>query len=305
VPFHLKASVSSGAGIQGEIEEYWISPVKWRRTIRTPAFSQTTILNGESFYEKNEGDYFPSALRVIADALLQPIPRKLQEALSQSRVNLVFYPGLARVNYCDSNQVKTGTPPAVGEFLISVCFAGTPPTISSIVMPGYSVEFKDRLPFGKLLVARNLSSGSSPATKWEAHVVELTTIQAPDESLFMTSETTPASQRFRLFQVSEQEARQVFKNLPPIVWPEVRQGKTSGVVTLYVSLDKNGKPREVWPLNSDNPEISAAACEQIQEWNFGDGHPTGKFVQFETVFTFAFVTQKAAIEPDGAPGVRR
>jgi hypothetical protein len=62
VPFHLKVSISS-VSARGEIEAYWMSSTKWRRTIRTPEFSQTTIVNGEAYYEKEDGAYFASSLR--------------------------------------------------------------------------------------------------------------------------------------------------------------------------------------------------------------------------------------------------
>jgi hypothetical protein len=157
-------------------------------------------------------------------------------------------------------------------------------------MPGYTVEFKERQAFGKLLVARHLTSGSSPETLWEAHVTELSPIAVPDETLFAAPENTPVAQRFWLVQVSEQDARQAFKSLPAIVWPAVRQGKTSGVITVYVSLDKNGKVRETWPLSSDNPEISDVACKQIRGWTLANVQPNGTFRQLETLFTFSFQT---------------
>jgi hypothetical protein len=30
-----------------DIEEYWVAPDKWRRTVKTSNFSQTLIVNGE------------------------------------------------------------------------------------------------------------------------------------------------------------------------------------------------------------------------------------------------------------------
>ncbi len=315
-PFHLKASVSSGADPtrQGVIEEYWLSPTQWRRTIETDGFSQTTIVNGKTHYEKNVGDYFPSALRVISESLLQPIPDSLQQALSQSKVKLKFNPGLsAKAEYCDANLSRTGTPPAENSVLLSVCFSGDPASISSIAMPGYHVEFKDRQPFGKLLVARHLTSGSMPETNgsavttgptvtvWEARITDLSAISEPDESLFFAPKNTPEARRFKLFQTDEQEARQQFKNLPKLDWPAVHEGETSGVITIYVSLDKTGRAREAWPLRSDNPEISVAACEQMMDWRFGEGHETGRFVQLETLFTFFFQTQRTVSQPGKLP----
>jgi hypothetical protein len=40
------------------IEEYWVSPTKWRRTIESPEFKQTLVVNGTDIWEKDIGDYF-------------------------------------------------------------------------------------------------------------------------------------------------------------------------------------------------------------------------------------------------------
>ena len=303
-PFHLKASISSGtdSAHQGAMEEYWISPAKWRRTIQFPGFSRTMIVNGATHYEKNEGDYFPSALRVLTEAILQPIPDKLQQGLSQSKVKLNFQRGLShkdlseKVEYCDSNLSKIGLPPAENSVLIVVCFSGDPTraSISTINFPGYVVKFKDRQPFGKLLVARHLISDSLPQMTWEAQVTDLSAITEPNESLFAAPENTPESQRFHLLQADEQEVREHFKNLPALEWPAVHEGKTTGVVTIYFSIDNAGSVREAWPLSSDNPEISAAACEQILGWRFHGRNASVGFMQMETFFTFPFHTELAA-----------
>jgi hypothetical protein len=51
-PFVLKAKVVeitnlANSSYHAEIEEYWVAPDKWRRTVKTSNFSQTLIVNGE------------------------------------------------------------------------------------------------------------------------------------------------------------------------------------------------------------------------------------------------------------------
>jgi len=47
-PFHLKATIaekdSPASDYQATVEEYWVSPRKWRRTITSRDFSQTLEL---------------------------------------------------------------------------------------------------------------------------------------------------------------------------------------------------------------------------------------------------------------------
>jgi hypothetical protein len=60
-PFILKAKVSeatnpANTNYNAEIEKYWVAPDKWRRTVKTSAFSQTLIVNGEKSSELLTGD---------------------------------------------------------------------------------------------------------------------------------------------------------------------------------------------------------------------------------------------------------
>src|ERR1022692_114721 len=62
-PFYLKATISDRdddkSEFNGTVEEYWLSPTKWRRVIKLRDFSQTRIVNGDMIYEDNNGDYLP------------------------------------------------------------------------------------------------------------------------------------------------------------------------------------------------------------------------------------------------------
>jgi len=136
-------------------------------------------------------------------------------------------------------------------------------------------------------------SGASPETKWEAKLNDLSPLTEIDETLFAAPENTPETRRLQVVLASEEEARQLFKKLPDPDWPAVHQGRTSGVVTVYVSTDATGRVREAWPLSSDNLEIGAAACAQMLNWNLGTRNPAEKYYQFETYFTFAFPTPVA------------
>lgn len=57
-PFHLKARIyetvdqnsdrqDDRSEYKAEVEEYWFAPDKWRRTIVSPVFSQTTVVNSD------------------------------------------------------------------------------------------------------------------------------------------------------------------------------------------------------------------------------------------------------------------
>src|ERR1700686_72685 len=57
-PFHLKVTIAETTNqdseYKAEVEEYWLSNEKWRRTVRSPHLAQTLIVNGDKAFEKNE-----------------------------------------------------------------------------------------------------------------------------------------------------------------------------------------------------------------------------------------------------------
>lgn len=295
VPFHLKAAITvkQHPKYQAVIEEDWISPQKWHRTIKSSLFSQTIIVNGDKQYEKNEGEYFPVGLQTLSEALVRPIPDRLQAALNQSKVKLDLYGGaLPKTNICDSDLHKTGTPPKQGAILSEICFSGSPSSISVIRIPFYDVQLEDRQAFGKLSIARHLIAGENESMEWDAQVTELTTIMDVNESLFAAPENTPEERRFKVFLVPEEDFRNHFKNIPEeLILPVTKGENQSGVVTVFLSIDKDVYVAEAWTEGNGNPEISEAASQEVSTWGLGKAKNADQMVQVETVLTIPYKTQ--------------
>jgi hypothetical protein len=301
VPFHLMAdiTVKQHPNYQAVIEEDWISPQKWHRTIKSRLFSQTIVVNGDKYYEKNDGEYFPVGLQTLSRALVQPIPDRFQTALSQSKVKLDMYGGaLADGNICDSDLEKTGTPPKQGAILLEVCFSGNPSSISVIRIPFYDIQLEDRQPFGKLSIARHLVAGENESIEWDAQVTVLTAITNADESLFAVPESTPEDQRFKVFLVSEEDFRHNIGKIPEeLILPLAQKENKTGVVTVFLSTDKDAFVAEAWTEEHEYPEISDAASQEVSTWKLGDAKNAGHMVQLETFLTIPYKTQLA---PKGA-----
>ena len=82
-PFHIEAKIAEvedpTSDFRAAIEEYWLAPDKWRRTIESPDFSQTLIVNGDKVLETDKGDYYPSWLSSLVTAIFDPLPLSLPE----------------------------------------------------------------------------------------------------------------------------------------------------------------------------------------------------------------------------------
>jgi hypothetical protein len=291
-PFHLKAHITNSGAPKPEytadVEEYWVSPEKWRRTVQSSGFSQTLIVNGDKVSEKLTGDYYPFWLHDLVTALFDPLPMVDQLKLMQGQLEIPE--DSAKSNSCVNMQFKVGTASAQNSVPAAFCFGGKGGLLQAVNAPGYKAQFDSYLPFKKKMAARTIKAEFAPGLVLAAKVIELAEFPKPDEKLFTIEAITPSSEQMKTIQVTENTTRALALDTPPIVWPPVREGKTEGVMSVYVSVDRSGHVREVWPLVSNNLELNDAAREQLLHWQYkpyNNGGPS----QMEAVLTFAFSTR--------------
>jgi len=291
-PFHLKAtlveSTNPDSVYTAEIEEYWASPQKWRRRISSEKFSQTIIQTTGQTIEQNTGDYYPLWLRNMVAALVDPIP--MFDELKQ--INAHLGDENAQSERCVDLQTRVGEWPAQNSAYQVFCFDAHRGLLSSIVTPSYSAFFVDYARFSNKLVARKITYDPEPGTTLQLRIAELSPLAELDEKLFSADQIHPTAP-LRSMKIDQAVANGLALNTPPIQWPSVRSGRTSGVVSIYVSADTSGRVREAWPLNSDNAGLGDTVRDQVKTWQFKPVAVQGAPVQLETVLTFAFDTKVA------------
>ncbi|MGB8475783.1 MAG: hypothetical protein WCE61_17015 [Candidatus Acidiferrum sp.] len=238
-PFHLKAKIaekdSPDSDLKADVELFWISPEKWRRTIQSPDFSQTLIINGDKVSEQDTGGYYPFWLHELVTAMVDPLP--MLEWLKQTNAQINKPSGSEQSTSCARFQSKVGVPPVQNSAFYVFCIEGDHGLLDSVVTPQYSVIFKDYKRFKDKRVARLLVSYPEAGTTIEAEVTDLNELTYVDGSQFMISEPTPKEKQLQSVMVSEAELRRMSLDTPEIVWPSVRSGNTSGVLSMYVSID--------------------------------------------------------------------
>ncbi len=291
--FHLKATIiettNPASEYKGEIEEYWVSPEKWQRRITSPSFSQTLIVNGSKASEVDKGDYFPWWLNDLTTAIFDPLP--MLENLKHLNSQMPKPSGGEHATACARTQMKVGTPPAENSAFSVICFEGSRGLLESVVTPGYEALFNDYKSFKGKRVARRIVIDPESGTSIEAKVTELSELVSPTEDMFVVQQPTSAVARLNRVVISEAVLQKLSVSTPDILWPSVRSGKTSGVLSMYVSIDRDGHVREAWPLNSDNAGLEDPAREQVKKWQFKPASSEGVPVQVEAILTFAFNTR--------------
>ncbi len=291
--FHLKAEIvettNPGSDYKGEVEEYWVSPEKWQRTISSPGFSQTFIVNGEQVSEEDKEDYFPWWLNDLITAIFDPVP--MLESLRKVNASIQKPRKSERSSSCARLQMKVGTPPAENSVFLVFCFEGGQELLESVITPAYDAEFKDYRDFENKKVARRFLLDPEPGTTIEARITQLEQLTNANESQFAVQKSTPPAARIDRISIPEATLRSLSVSTPDILWPPVRSGKTSGVLSIYISVDRNGRVRETWPLNSGNAGLESAVRQQVMKWRFKPAKLHDVPVQTETVLTFAFKTK--------------
>lgn len=286
-PFHLKAEVVEATNpendsYKAEIEEYWVSPNKWRRTIKSENFTETLIVNGDKTREEISGGYYPNWLRTIVAAMFN-LGDKLQ-GVDMTKTN--DNPRIGGTEFCRRFVFRAGVSPVNNNVYSSFCFQGD--KLSYVARPGYNADYKDFKKFGDKEVARRIREHIESGTELEAKITELTELTVTDNSMFaVTAPTKP----LQTININEETLRMLAGDALDIHWPPVRDGKTEGVLSLFVCLDRDGHVRETYGLNSDHPDMTDAARKQLSNVQFKPADFHGDRVQVEGILTFAYKTK--------------
>jgi TonB family protein len=292
-PFHLKIklieSTNPSSEYRAEIEEYWVSPEQSHRSIDSPDFKQTLITSNGQVSEQDTGDYFPLWLRNFIRAIADPVPNAdLWEGL-HAQITQIKLPNGQQSEACARVKFKIGSATVKNDAFGNLCF-GDKGLVTFVGTPGYSMEFHDYKKFGKQWIARRYQDDPEPGTELVAKIIFLGELKKPDASLFSVAPSTSSRDSFRSVPVTQATIEQAAESEPAIKWPPVTSGKTSGLLSMYISVGRDGRVREAYPLNSDNAGLQDTARDQLLKWRIKpiaiDGYP----VQVESAMSFHFDT---------------
>ena len=291
-PFHLQLESTDtrqhDPQYNAEIEVWWAAPDKWRRQVKSPAFSQTAIQNGPHYSESNSSDYLPWWLYELIQESVDPVPI----------LELKNEPAEPSDRGCQQWQSVYSKETEKIEIYNSVCF-NPDGTVGKLFTRTVSAEFGDFDHFGHKRVARKI-------TVWPAgpaEVVADVTILEPlnperNDALFAVSSDTGIGSQVRFLSVPE-SALVPADGLATPNWPVLHNFPVTGAITINVKLDRNGDVREVGGIVSRNVVMTDAAREQAKTWKFKPYWSDGSPVQVNANITLRF---QAKFELLGANG---
>jgi len=259
-PFHLKLSAADTRGnsseFKAELELWWAAPDKWRRELKSPAFTQTAVQDGTRYSETNSSDYLPFWLHELIQESVDPIPEAQLKDLD--------------VDWSKSGCGKWETEYSKDAEKISVhnsvCFNSNG-TAREIFTQPLGVVFADYKSFSGKEVARSLTVWPGGRSEVKAKVTLLEPLK-PDDSFFSIPNETGFLSRLRFLSVPESGLQPDTKVNGLPAWPVVHNFPASGLITINVKLDRDGKVREVGSPISKNVVVNDATAAQIKNWKF-------------------------------------
>ena len=294
-PFHIKLSILEVTNPQSdrhaEVEEYWVSPEKYRRTIKSPAFSQTLIVNGDAVSETDTGDYYPYWLYQIVTAVFDPVPFAAQ--LRETKQEISEPAGRTNERVCGDLHFRVDR--------IMVCFDGSG-RLESVFTKGYNAEFREYQKFGAKQVARRIVTEPEYQNEIHAVITALELLPQPQDEVkdaggdprFGVKTPTPAADRIQILRIGEDAMRSLVIGSTDIAWPAVVGGQDSGGCGAFLSVDRTGNVREEFPAGCDNPALDEPLHQALLKWKLQQPVVNGIPVQVTALLGFPF---KVHVEP--------
>jgi TonB family protein len=298
-PFYLKATITdkddAKSEFNGTVEEYWASPTKWRRIIKLRDFSQTRIVNGDMIYEDNNGDYFPLHDEMLADEIVDPLPKSAIDLMNKLEL-MGAEPG-SGAGQCMAEKYFNDTEGRETRVLLAYdCKTGLliylwSPTCCYGVMTDYRK-------FHNKMVAY--------ATKDDPINIRIDTLRdldAPDEALFAISQPTPLAKRMTTVKVSETEARAFLAAKTEIRWPPVSKKPNGNSMNVNIVVGRDGRVKEAWSYSPVDNAVEDVALSAIRKWTFEPQNIDGVPAQIDTSLNIPFPAeyQATATQPEVRP----
>jgi hypothetical protein len=289
-PFHLRAVISDekthDPQWDAQIEEWWSSPTHYKRVFRCSRFSQSLIVDGSKVQETDSGPVFPELLRNLTVELTNPIPRLDQlAALHLSVASPDGAPGQIVTRY------KIPTTDGAGVTGAMDASVAIDRQTGLMVYGGnldWDVALHDFAAFHNIQVARRLTAQTQGGPRLTAQMTLLEDLSAAEVKEIHVTRPTPSAQQLHIVVVPEPELRKLALLTPAPSWPATAKGNRSGVMTMRVVVDRNGRVQSIDNFFSDNPDLQAAAEQQLLAWRFHPYLDHGARVQVISTLTFAY-----------------
>jgi TonB family protein len=265
-PWHLKAtwkSLDEKGSItdQGTYEEFWVSPIKYRRTFTGTAFTQTDYGTTKGLLRTGTENGAPNLVTELRRQLISPM--QSSEAIEQESFDLQQRELGAGKFSCLSMKDAMGY-----SFGPIWCLDADKPILRvRALSQGVRIGFNRILSFQGRFIAGDLQFVQQDKLALTAHLESLESITAIDEALFdPPADAAPPKPRTITISANVMQGAIIFKTVPEYP-PIAKAAHVSGTVVLQAVIGKDGKIENLHVINGP-PMLQQAALDAVKQWMY-------------------------------------
>jgi hypothetical protein len=299
-PFTVKLTIRHAKDDSGTydatVEETWISPSEWVRTVNAKGLSQKTVTNATGTHIVTMGDYFPEWLRSFVTALFTPVPdAELWDKLQLPLTHIELANG-GGSNPCMRQEFNLGVAPAVQINFANVCFKDG--LLEMVQSTDYNMAFANYQKFGKLKVARTLTEGIGRA-QLTGTIDRLEAVGVVEQSVFAAADVASDKDPLSSYIVDTEQLTKLAGGAVALPWPHPIPGR--GMFTVWVSLDRHGVVREVHTLNTDESGFAYDMAQRLLGLHWKAPLLNGAAVQVQGALVFAYPPEAVSTSTKSSP----
>jgi len=256
VPFHLHITVKTehitAKPLEGDYDEVWSAPDKWRREIVFPGLRQVEVGDKDSRWLDRNLDFRPHAVYLISWLVDSVVPPALFPEEDVEKV---------RTRKKDGMELRCMELKSVGSRRV-LCFNGTG-SLSSRDSDVSRFEYLDYGNFQGKQFPRTMLVFEDGHKVLEARVQTLEAASKIDATYLHPPAT--AKEMALCEPMEEQKPK---KRVSPEYPQAARAAHQQGAVTMYALLGPDGAVQTVKILQSAGPALDKASVEAVKQWVF-------------------------------------
>jgi TonB family protein len=237
----------------GQYEELWIAPDKWRRETAFPGYKQVEVGDADSRWLSRNTEYRPRPVYLTQIAIEAFVDLKL---LPEERITSIHN---RKKKGIESKCLELTTPKPGSPR--ELCFDTSGALIAEEYL-GIRFQYADFANFGDKIFPRSIQVDESGREVLNLKTDDLTSPANPRSELFRHDSSA------RQLALCERWPTQPITKVPPRYPPEARSAHEEGTVVVYALLSGEGYVEKTAVIESAGRALDQATLDAVQHWTY-------------------------------------
>jgi TonB family protein len=298
-PWHLKAGFKlldeqGGIKDQGTYEEFWVSPMKYKRIYVSSTFNQIEYGTEKGILRSGDRSDPAWELSELRRTIVDPLPD--QETIAGCDLKSEHRKAGNVDLICISMKAKSTAFTAALFPDTSYCFDRRDPFLRSrtLVIQSLNTVGNGVAPFHDRYLPADVMVGRQQKLVLTAHLETIEALNSINDALFVPtadaaapSPNAPEAGAANMTVSPETASGLLVEKIPPVYPPVAKAAHIQGTVVLEALIDKSGKISKL-AVRSGPHLLQQAALDAVQHWTYKpflfNGKPTAVFTTVNVIF---------------------